>query len=177
MTKSHRKWTMFIHPSTSSVKPQAEQMKIKYLETLGLVKYICILGAEREAALTVHVTWIVVGLRTTGLCNRTMTSPSSFCTCLWSTPWAGGLISKREQKEGTNGKKKDSERWLKNKKSVAHSPHTLKLASSTSEMEWYKSDWIDQSASTKFSMGYHSFIWTSASSSALKWPRSTLYSG
>ena len=40
---------------------------------------------------------MVVGLRTTGLCNRTMTSPSSFCTCLWSTPWAGGLISMRDR--------------------------------------------------------------------------------
>lgn len=43
--------------------------------------------------LTVQVTWMEVGLRTTGLCSRTMTSPSSFCTCLWSTPFAGGLIS------------------------------------------------------------------------------------
>lgn len=43
--------------------------------------------------LTVQVTWMVVGLRTMGLCSRTMTSPSSFCTCLWSTPFAGGLIS------------------------------------------------------------------------------------
>lgn len=50
----------------------------------------------KECLRTVHVTWMVVGLSTTGLCKRTMTSPSSFCTCLWSTPWAGGLMSVEE---------------------------------------------------------------------------------
>lgn len=50
----------------------------------------------KECSRTVHVTWMVVGLSTTGLCKRTMTSPSSFCTCRWSTPWAGGLMSVEE---------------------------------------------------------------------------------
>lgn len=50
-----------------------------------------------KVRLTVQVTWMVVGLRTTGLCSRTMTSPSSFCTCLWSTPFAGGLISAEDK--------------------------------------------------------------------------------
>lgn len=61
------------------------------------ISWTCRKFAKKQGAHTVHETWIVVGLKTTGLCNRTMTSPSSFCTCLWSTPWAGGLISKEEE--------------------------------------------------------------------------------
>lgn len=98
----------------SSVKMSWTKENETLVESVALVKNSCILFAKRQAAHTVHVTWIVVGLRTTGLCNRTMTSPSSFCTCLWSTPWAGGLIStkekrkmrQRERERGRGGKMK-----------------------------------------------------------------------
>lgn len=43
--------------------------------------------------LTVHVTCTEVELSTTGLCMLTTTSPNSFCTRRWSTPWAVGLMS------------------------------------------------------------------------------------
>lgn len=127
---------------------------------------------------------MVVGLRTSGLCNRTMTSPSSFCTCLWSTPWAGGLISIRDQKR----KIRRRERKGPKNKMLATLLHlvfteftqflTIHLASSPSEVEWEKSDWIDQSVSTKKRiLGDHDFIWKGATSSALKWPHSICIEG
>lgn len=168
--KTTYKLNTFMYLSSSSVKTRAEQMTMMHL-----LYPVC----KRQAALTVHVTWMVVGLRTTGLCNRTMTSPSSFCTCLWSTPWAGGLISKRNQER----KMRKRERGGTMLPTLLYlvfrefTPFlTIKLTLSPSEVELEKSDWIDQSASTKkCTLGYRGFIWEGATSSALKWPHCILY--
>lgn len=98
----------------SSVKMSWAKENEALVESVAFVKNSCISFAKRQAAHTVHVTWIVVGLRTTGLCNRTMTSPSSFCTCLWSTPWAGGLISikeKRKVRQREKGREEGVAKW------------------------------------------------------------------
>lgn len=66
-----------------------------------------------ERRLTVHVTCTEVELSTTGLCMVTTTSPNSFCTRRWSTPWAVGLMSVEQRQkcsavicEGKKRKKK-----------------------------------------------------------------------
>ncbi len=130
----------FAYLSSSSVKNDV------LAECVALVKPSGILYTKRETALTVHVTWMVVGLRTTGLCNRTMTSPSSFCTCLWSTPWAGGLISTRDQERKMRKRAREN-KMLPTLFHLVFTEFTqfltVYLASSPSEVEWEKSDWID----------------------------------
>lgn len=133
------------------------------IKSVTSIKDSCVLFAKRATAHTVHVTWIVVGLRTTGLCNRTMTSPSSFCTCLWSTPWAGGLISVGVKKR--NDKEREKERGgggivpptlCQKVYSVLHNK-----ACFITILEWEKSRWID-GFWTKKCIGNHNLIWKGA---------------
>lgn len=47
--------------------------------------------------LTVHDTRMEVTESVRGSCSWTATSPSSLCTCLWSTPWPVGLTSEDDR--------------------------------------------------------------------------------
>ena len=71
-----------------------------------IVKYVaqykveyCFSRLEYSVLLTVQETWALVGDRTTGFCRKTDTSPSSLCTCLWSTPCSVGLPSTTTQRQ------------------------------------------------------------------------------
>lgn len=79
-----------------------------------------------ERRLTVHVTCTEVELSTTGLCMVTTTSPSSFCTRRWSTPWAVGLMS-GEQRQKCSAVSEEKKQQAKRTKQLRKNRKSLML--------------------------------------------------